>query len=197
MYGDLCYKKWYQLQTYGVPDRTQMLEELRSSKSITPYRIPHQSTSLWSNIIILSLVLGSVTNNNAFWIRWLDLLAPCTINSYLQATQHYRWFTQFTVNCYALGFSIFTSSILVTELKQGQSLQITMKSPSRFLFNHHGLQARPNLSILGFYDIWPHCCSFGTSELNCSKQVKVKVKVMLRPTVSRPVSLGIKHPSGA
>jgi hypothetical protein len=41
---------------------------------------------------------------------------------------------------------------------------------------------------------WPH---FTVSDLRVTTRIKVKVKVMLRPTVSRPVSLGIKHPSGA
>jgi hypothetical protein len=29
---------------------------------------------------------------------WIDVLQPYTINSYLQAIQRYRWFTQFTVH---------------------------------------------------------------------------------------------------
>jgi hypothetical protein len=39
--------------------------------------------------------------------------------------------------------------------------------------------------------------SFATKYIVDVTQLKVRVKVMLRPTVSSPVYLGIKHPSGA
>jgi hypothetical protein len=61
---------------------------------------------LYQNILpispyILSRVRGSVTDNNEFWIGWLDLLTPSLYNlSKLQAIQRYRRFTQFTVHRY-------------------------------------------------------------------------------------------------
>jgi hypothetical protein len=53
----------------------------------------------------------SLTNNNGFWIVWLDLLIPYTISI---ADLHNL---EFTVT-HALRFSVFTSRLLVPELKQ-------------------------------------------------------------------------------
>jgi hypothetical protein len=61
----------------------------------------------------LSRDRGSVTNNNGFWIGWLDLLIPYTINSYSAITDLHN--LQFNVT-HALGFLVFTSRIPVTEL---------------------------------------------------------------------------------
>jgi hypothetical protein len=36
---------------------------------------------------------------DGFWIGWLDSLTPYTFSSGLQAIQHYRWSTHFTVHC--------------------------------------------------------------------------------------------------
>jgi hypothetical protein len=69
--------------------------------------------------VILSSAQDSVTNNNGFWIVWLNLLTSYTINLCLQAIWRYSWCTQlhFTVT-HALGFSVFTSHFPVMELKQ-------------------------------------------------------------------------------
>jgi hypothetical protein len=71
---------------------------------------------------VLSRVRGSVTNNNGFWIGWLDLLTFL-----LQSARTYRQYStvtdlrnlQFTVT-HALGFPVVTSRILVTELKESR-----------------------------------------------------------------------------
>jgi hypothetical protein len=50
---------------------------------------------------------------------------------------------QLTVS-HALEFSIFISRILATDLSQELSLQITMKLPCHFLFNHLGMLTLQN-----------------------------------------------------
>jgi hypothetical protein len=44
---------------------------------------------------------------------------------------------QFTI-AHAVGFFVFISRLLAADLKMKLVLQITIKSPCHFLFNHHG-----------------------------------------------------------
>jgi hypothetical protein len=53
----------------------------------------YKITLYCSLLLLLSLVRGSMTNNDGFWIGWLDLLAPC-----VTVTFNYTQLQQLTIN---------------------------------------------------------------------------------------------------
>jgi hypothetical protein len=114
------------------------------------------------------------------WIYWHLLHSH---NSGLQEIHRYRSSThfQFTV-AHALGFSVSTSRILATEYK--------FKSHMKFL--HH--------SLISFFPFLLSHLRLQSPELGPFFDNSVKrlsVCLILRPTFSRPVCLGIKPPSRA
>jgi hypothetical protein len=85
---------------------TKVGPQRRCSFRNSPFHCTSSSTNMESNgprvvrcfttesvFIILSRVYGSVTNNNGFWIEWLDLLTP----SYTISLNHYQ-LQQLTIN---------------------------------------------------------------------------------------------------
>jgi hypothetical protein len=79
------------------------------------------------------------------WIYWQLVQSARTYRQYSDMADLHKLSSPLT---HALGFSVFTSRILVTESEQEVLLQITMKSSFRFSFNHLGVQTRTSSPFL-------------------------------------------------
>jgi hypothetical protein len=127
-----------------------------------------------------------VANNNDFWIGWFDSLRPS-----ITVTFNYSQLYQLTINDW-LRLAQFLTGLRVPSLP----LWLTW-----FWFTNWSLLQLP-LSA-GYYSTGEHSAlelsydwMVEPRELNCCLTL-LESSLMLRPKVSWPVYLGIKHPSGA
>jgi hypothetical protein len=122
------YKKWYLSAWHSVK---YVLNIFKIAQVRKPYR------TVTSFPLILSRVRGSVTNNNGFWIGWLDLLAP-SLQSLLNTTNcnssqsmtaqdslHADWTASVLSSAWLTSFWFTSHSLLVYEWTTNHWGQLT------------------------------------------------------------------------
>jgi hypothetical protein len=147
---------------------------------------------------------GTRDENNGFWFGWLDLLAlrlQVLLNTLNTALSLIYTILQFTV-AHALGISVFTSRLLATDLNT-ETITVSLNYTLQILVLHiksslHSRNLSTNYTAL-------HCtalhCTLHSARvcllymllaLASSNLSQVKVKVILRLTVTQPVRLGVE-----
>jgi hypothetical protein len=114
VYSFIYYFSCSSLYFYSLRCINNRSEYLNHVENITKMqqRYTHDVIMLCALCTILSRVLGSVTNNNGFWVGWLDLLTPS-----FKITLNYNQLQQLTIHTILAPF-IFSrlSSLTTSEL---------------------------------------------------------------------------------